>query len=152
MAKFKSKKSNIRPEISTASLPDIIFMLLFFFMVVTVLRKDMLVNIQLPSASEVQKLEHRSLVNHIYIGQSKPISDQAINRIQINDAFVNKDQVEVAIRQLVAQKPENLHSRLTTSLQIDKAVQMGLITDVKTQLRKANQLKVNYAAYVGGGR
>ena len=69
MSKFSKKRGKSKPEISTASLPDIIFMLLFFFMVVTVLRDATLkVSVSTPNASELTKLEKKSLVNYLYIG------------------------------------------------------------------------------------
>ena len=70
MSKFRKKGGKSTPAISTASLPDIIFMLLFFFMVVTVMRESELkVQVQVPQATELTKLEQKSLVNYIYIGK-----------------------------------------------------------------------------------
>ena len=132
-----------RPTISTASLPDIVFILLFFFMVVAVMRNhQVLLQIRIPEATELQKLEHRSLVNHVYIGTplKKKIHGNA-PRIQINDAFVKSSELEQAIR-LTSKRD----LRMTTSLKVDKAVTMGIVTDVKAALRKAERLKVNYAA------
>ena len=143
MANFKKLKTRNRPAISTASLPDIIFILLFFFMVVTVMRnQNMLVKVQVPSASELQKLEHRSLINYIYIG--KPIKTDIYGtapRIQMNDAFVSIDKLETALLTLNRHRYQS-----TTSLKVDGKITMGIVTDVKTALRKSEQLKVNYAA------
>ena len=59
------------PPISTASLPDVIFMILFFFMVSTTMRdQELLVRYKLPEATEVQKLEKKSLVSFIHIGHN----------------------------------------------------------------------------------
>ena len=88
MAKFTKKGGKGTPGISTASLPDIIFMLLFFFMVTTTMREaTLLVRINPPKATEVQKLEKKSLVDYIYIGP--PIRKQmgTDSRIQLNDQF-----------------------------------------------------------------
>jgi len=147
MSKFRNKEPRATPKIVTSALPDIIFMLLFFFMVVTVLRQaKMLVRIQVPEATEVQKLRHKSLINHVYIGQ--PLKKEHGNgaAIQINDAFIQVDEVEGAIRQLVAGKPENQQPMVTTALKVDRDVKMGIVSDVKLELRKAEQLKVSYTA------
>ena len=74
MAKFKQKGSGSAPELNMGSMSDIIFMLLFFFMVITTMREsNLLVHIEVPQASEIQKLEKKSLVSYIYIGS--PIDD-----------------------------------------------------------------------------
>lgn len=92
MSRFKTKKGRTKPKINTSALPDIIFMLLFFFMVVTVLRNNKeMVRIQLCEASEIEKLEHHSLINHIYIGPAvkKELGNAPV--VQINDAYVKKN-------------------------------------------------------------
>lgn len=140
MASFKRKKSNKKPSISTASLPDIIFMLLFFFMVVTVMReRRLLVNITLPQASEVVKLKNPSLVKHLYIGNptNSQLGDKPV--IQINDAFAKIEDIEPYLH-------ANSKEFETISLRVDKEVTMGLVAEVKTEIRKANRLKLNYAA------
>ncbi len=147
MSRFKTKKGRTKPKINTSALPDIIFMLLFFFMVVTVLRNNKeMVRIQLCEASEIEKLEHHSLINHIYIGPAvkKELGNAPV--VQINDAYVKKAGLNQAIKTMVAQKPDHLHPQLTTSLKVDQNVTMGLVTDVKTALRKAEQYKVSYTA------
>ena len=81
MSKFKKKKKGM-PGISTASLPDIVFMLLFFFMVTTVMRETELKikKPQLPKATEIKKLERKSLVSYIYVGK---VEDQNGDKIQL---------------------------------------------------------------------
>jgi len=144
---IRKNKPKRNPEVSTASLPDIIFMLLFFFMVVTVMRKNtLLIKVKIPQASEVQKLENRSLINYIHIGKPFDESKGTAAAIQMNDAFITPDKVEAAIRQTILSSPEPLQSQLITSLKVDEEVHMGIVTDVKTALRKANQLKINYEA------
>lgn len=148
---FKSKRSKKKPEISTASLPDIIFMLLFFFMVVTVLRDaEMRLSVKVPQASQLTKLEEKSLVNHIYIGRpiekyrdvygTKPriqLADQIVDGPENIPLFLEKHKVKV---------PESRHPLITTSLRVDGSVTMGIVQDVKTMLRKQGQLRVNYSA------
>ncbi len=145
--KIRKNKTRSKPAISTASLPDIIFMLLFFFMVVTVMRPHKLkLNIRLPAATEIQKLQNKSLINYIHIGKPIDPAHGTNAVVQINDAFVAPQKVEAAMRQLITTTPERLQPLLTTTLKVDQKVQMGVIDDVKTALRKANQLKINYEA------
>ena len=150
MSKFQKKRGKSSPAISTASLPDIIFMLLFFFMVVTVLRDaELKVANSTPSATELTKLEKKSLVNYIYIG--KPIAKyQSVQgtkpQIQLGDKFASEADIPLFLEKHRLTVPENQRPGITTSLRVDKDVTMGIVGDVKTALRKANQLKVNYSA------
>ncbi len=153
MAKFSRKGKGGLPAISTASLPDIVFMLLFFFMVSTTMREtDLHVSIRLPEASEVAKLEKKSLVSYIYIGTPTQQFQQLYgtdSRIQLNDAF----KTLTDIRDFISSERDALNeadrNMLTTSLKIDETTRMGIVTDVKQELRKASALKINYAARQG---
>ena len=150
MSKFKKKRGSTSPAISTASLPDIIFMLLFFFMVVTVMRNsELMVDVHVPSATELQKLEKKSLVNYIYIGRPKEQFRSVYGtspRIQLNDKFANEADIPLFLEKHRIKVPESQKNLITTSLRVDGDVTMGIVQDVKTALRKANQLKVNYSA------
>ncbi len=150
MAVMKKKRKGGIPPISTASLPDVIFMILFFFMISTSMREmDVLVRTQLPNATEVSKLEKKQLVSYIYIGQ--PIESQQAQygtapRIQLNDAYrLPKD-----ILDFVASERDKLseadRQAMTVMIKADKGTRMGIIADVKMQLRLANALKISYAA------
>jgi biopolymer transport protein ExbD len=149
MAKFKKKGEGGTPGISTASLPDIIFMLLFFFMVTTVMRETTLkVEVRTPMATEVAKLERKSLVSYIYIG--KPIKNlQGVfgtePRIQLNDAFATLQQIPEFIEAERNARNEAERPLITTSLKVDKETKMGIVTDVKQELRKVQALKINYS-------
>lgn len=150
MSKFARKRGKDSPAISTASLPDIIFMLLFFFMVVTVMR-DASIKVQLntPSASELTKLEKKSLVNFMFIGRPQPQYQATYGsspRLQLGDKFASLEEIPLFLTKHKETVPENQQNGITTSLKIDGEVTMGLIGDIKTALRKANQLKVNYSA------
>ncbi len=146
-SKYKGKKP--MPAISTASLPDIIFMLLFFFMVVTVLRQsDLKVRVNTPSATELTKLEEKTLVNYIYIGKPSPQYEALYGtapQIQLGDKIKKETDIPLFIAEFLNGIPENQHNKVTTSLRVDGDVTMGIVTDVKTQLRKQNQLRVNYS-------
>jgi len=147
MAKFQKKKATGSQKISTASLPDIIFMLLFFFMVTTTMRETTLfVRIVTPEATEVQKLEKKSLVSYIYIGP--PLQAHIYGsepRIQLNDAFANVADIQEFTAAERDSKNEADRPFITTSLRIDKDTRMGIVTDVKQELRKANALRINYS-------
>src|SRR6056297_2632340 len=97
MAKFREEGKKSIPQISTASLPDIIFMLIFFFMVTTTIREtNIKVQNRVPGATEVKKLERKDLVSYIYIGKPKQQFQNLFGtepRIQLNDAFAKVDDI-----------------------------------------------------------
>ncbi|MFK7807821.1 MAG: ExbD/TolR family protein [Saprospiraceae bacterium] len=150
MGKFSKKRGKSSPEVSTASLPDIIFMLLFFFMVVTVLRDaELKVNVKTPGATELTKLEEKSLVNYLYIG--KPVDKYTETygtqpRLQLGDKFATVADIPIFLEKHKVKVQENKRGRITSSLRVDGDVTMGIVQDIKTQLRKSNQLRVNYSA------
>lgn len=150
MGKFQKKRGSSTPEVSTASLPDIIFMLLFFFMVVTVLRDaEEKVNQNMPYATELTKLQKKSLVNYIKIG--KPIVQYQAQygtkpQIQLGDKFATISDIPLFLEKHRSQVAENQRPGINTSLKVDGDVTMGIVTDVKQKLRKSGQLKVNYSA------
>lgn len=150
MSKFNKKRGKANPTISTASLPDIIFMLLFFFMVVTVLRDgEQKVTTVTPSATELTKLEKKSLVNSMLIGRPTKKFQKTYGtkpRLQLGDKFADINDIPLFLEKHRETVPENQQGKIITSLKIDGDVSMGIVYDVKTALRKANQLKVNYSA------
>ncbi|TNJ44287.1 biopolymer transporter ExbD [Tamlana fucoidanivorans] len=152
MAKFNKKKKGDLPAISTASLPDIVFMLLFFFMVATVMRQNTLkIENNLPFADQVEKLDKKDLVMYIYAGKPsanyKQFGTEA--RIQLNDDFASVSEIAAFIAAERASKREELVPFLTTALKVDKDANMGLIGDIKQELRKVNALKINYTTKKG---
>ncbi len=153
MSKFAKKKSGELPAVSTASLPDIVFMLLFFFMTVTVMKNsDVKVENTLPNASEIKKLEKKDRVITIYVGAPTREFQKVFgteSKIQLNDKFADAGEVGDYILMERAKKPQELQNVLTTSLKVDKNANMGLIADIKLELRKVNALKVNYTTYEG---
>lgn len=150
MSKFKEKKGNSTPAISTASLPDIVFMLLFFFMVVTKMRDtELMVTTNTPQASELTKLEKKTLVNFIFIGRPTPKHVKLYGskpRIQLGDKFANPDEIPLFLEKFKTTVPESQRQAIITSMKVDGEVTMGIVGDVKTSLRKAGQLKINYSA------
>lgn len=151
MGKFNKGGKKPLPEINTGSMSDIIFMLLFFFMVITTMREATLfVKIVPPVASEVQKLEKKSLVSNIYIGppmDAKKFGTEA--RIQLNDQLSTPADVMTFIEAERLARDEVDRPLLTTSIKVDKTVKMGIVTDVKQELRKCSALKINYSTGKG---
>lgn len=138
------------PAINTASLPDIIFMLLFFFMSVTSMKEvTYKVRIIPPEATELVKLEKKSLVRYIYVGTPTEEFRKAFGsetRIQLDDAFADVTQLEdyvVRERSAMSEDEQNL---MTISIKADKDTKMGIIADIKQALRRAYALKISYAA------
>jgi len=150
MAKFARKGKGGTPAISTASLPDIVFMLLFFFMVSTTMREvDLKIKVKLPDATEIKKLEKKSLVSYIYVGA--PIEAYKAKfgtepRLQLNDEL---SQISDIVSYISAEREKMDEADIpfmTTSIKADMEVKMGIITDIKQELRKASALKINYSA------
>ena len=146
MSKFKKKKGGELPAISTASLPDIVFMLLFFFMVATVMRDNSpMVENTLPAADQIEKLK-KDRTMFIYAGKpSAQYSNLGTEgRIQINDSFVSLDAIQPAVFEYIASLPEELKDRIVIALKVDEKTNAGIISDIKQELREANALKIMY--------
>ena len=146
MARNKEKRE--MPEMNTSSLPDLIFTILFFFMIVTTMREVTLkVKFTVPSGTELEKLEKKSCVSFIYVG---PPTDQlraqmgSGTRIQLNDRYANPSEV----MDFVAQERQGMANQAaqTISIKADQNTQMGYITDIKEVLRKSWALRINYSA------
>ncbi len=147
---MKKKGSKSLPPISTASLPDVIFMILFFFMVSTTMRdQELSARYKLPDATEVQKLEKKSLVSYIHVGVPTLAMQAKFGtapKIQLNDSYkTTKD-----ILDFVAGERDKLsevdRSQMTICLKADGNTKMGIVADVKQELRRANALKISYAS------
>lgn len=131
--KFKKKQASAKQSIPTASLPDIIFMLLIFFMVATVLREfDVKVQYTLPSARSIEKIDNKRIVTYIWVGRD--------GRIQIDDNIILLPEIQ----QIAAMKRQNI-PQVIMSLRIDQGSRMGIVTDIQQQLRKGDALRINYS-------
>lgn len=134
--KFEKRRANTKQEIPTTSMPDIVFMLLMFFMCVTTMREvDVLVSFKLPEARAIEKIENKRLVSYIWVGKDK--------RIQINDSLVKLPEIEKIMYDKKQALPE-----VIVSLRVDQSVDMGLVTDIQQSLRKAYCLRINYSAMI----
>ena len=149
MAKFVRKGKKGTPGISTASLPDIVFMLLFFFMVATVMKEDEdMVLLEMPKATELDIIEDRSLIEYINIG--KPLKRLepkygSAPRIQLDDQIASILDIGSFLETKMQKIDEKKRGKFIVSLKADEAVEMGIITDVKQELRKVNALKMMYS-------
>lgn len=147
MSKFK-KKNKVKENIPTSALPDIIFMLLFFFMVTTVLREnDMLVEQKIPQATQLQKLEKKTLISYLYVGKPKNTSLYGTEpRIQANDALINTSDIILWVNQEKDKLSEAERDMITISLKADREVKMGPISDIQFELREVDARRVLYAS------
>ena len=145
MGKFNKTGKREMPALNTSSLPDLIFTLLFFFMIVTTMREVTLkVEFKIPQATELEKLEKKSLVTFVYVGKPMREFRQKMgseSRIQLNDAFAE----DYIIAERSSMK-ESDQAMMTVSLKIDKDTKMGIVTDIKNALRQAYALKINYSS------
>ena len=148
MAGFKKKESREMPEMNTSSLPDLIFTILFFFMMVTTMREVTLkVKFTIPQGTELTKLEKKSAVASIYVG---PPTDQlraqmgSSTRIQLNDRFAEPPEV----MDFVAAERKGMVNEADQiiSIKADQKTPMGIITDIKEVLRKSWAVRINYSA------
>lgn len=150
MAKFKKGGKKETPAISTASLPDIVFMLLFFFMVSTTMREvTLMIQNNLPEATQIAKLEKKSLVSNIYIGKPTMQFQKAYGtepRIQLNDKFATLQDLGAFVAAEREARKEEERNSITNNLKIQSETTMGIVTDVKQELRKANSLRIKYGA------
>jgi len=153
MARYRKKISKDTPGMAATSLSDMIFMLLFFFMVVTNMRKEEVrVKHRLPIATEVKKLENRALVSYINIGAPLPAFERlwgTATRVQLNDKYAEIDEIEEFIASEREKRSEADQRLMTTALKIDENVRMGTVVDVKQTLRKCGALKIAYMTLKG---
>lgn len=143
MSMFLKKRRSV-PGLNTSSLPDLIFTVLFFFMIVTHMRTDNpRVKYTEPRGSELSKLPNRPTVYRIFIG--KEVTEGSY-RIQLNDKFVSIADIEdFFVQEKERLSPSDAES-ITVSIKADRNVDMGVITDIKQALRRANVLKISYSA------
>lgn len=146
MSKFK-KKANVKQEIPTSSMPDVVFMLLFFFMVTTKLRDTSIkVEQRMPAASQLKALAKKSLIAYLYIGKPKEENLGNEAKIQANDVFIEPKGIAHWVNEKKGNLQEFERDAMTVSMKVDTEAKRGIIADVETELRKANARKILYAA------
>lgn len=146
---FHTRRHNV-PSLNVASMPDLIFTVLFFFMIVTHMRNDEVqVRLQVPEGNEVRKLANKSSVVNIYIGRqvNKETGRQGEDwLVQLNGDLVKPEELPARIEQIRATMSPELAERLTVSLRADRHTPMGIIQDVKKALQQSYALRINYSA------
>ncbi|MEX0593830.1 MAG: biopolymer transporter ExbD [Balneolaceae bacterium] len=143
MSKFQKKSAKTKQAIPTSAMPDIVFMLLIFFMVTTVLREvELQVQVEFAQAENIEKIDQKRLVSYVYIGPERLGGNQVgETRVQIDDALVDE---MGGIRNIMYDKLME-QPRLIVSLRVDRESEFGIVTDVQQELRQAGTLRVNYS-------
>ena len=145
------------PALNLAALPDLIFTVLFFFMIVTHMRQvETHVRYQLPQGTEVGQEANKTGLVYILIGESLTpnpspkgegnLKGEGSEMIQVNDRMVRVDEVAQCINRIREEMTEEERQRLTVCIRADRNTEMGIINDVKQQLRRAGALNIYYAA------
>jgi biopolymer transport protein ExbD len=146
---FHTRRHNV-PSLNVASMPDLIFTVLFFFMIVTHMRNDEVqVRLQVPEGNEVRKLANKSSVVNIYIGRQ--VNEETGRQgedwlVQLNGDLVKPEELPSRIEQIRATMSPELAEHLTVSLRADRHTPMGIIQDVKQALQQSYALRINYSA------
>ncbi|HRI80081.1 MAG TPA: biopolymer transporter ExbD [Cyclobacteriaceae bacterium] len=145
MSKFK-KKTQVKQDIPTSSMPDVVFMLLFFFMVTTELRETAIdVQQRIPQATQLRKLQRKSLVTNLYIGEPRQIKEFGKEaKIQADDVFIEPKDIILWVNRQKDMLPENERDQLTVAMKVDSEAKRGIIADVESELRTANARKILY--------
>ncbi len=150
MGKFRKEGKKEVPQVSTSSLPDIVYMLIFFFMITTSMRDvELRVKTALPKATEIAKLEKKALVSSIYIGPPRDAKLGTESRIQLNDQFARPEDIADWVLQERESRNEADRPFLTTALKVHRETRMGIVTDVKQELRKVGAFRINYTTLKG---
>lgn len=149
MTMFRRKRYEV-PGLNTASLPDLIFTVLFFFMIVTHMQKETVkVQYRMPQGTELTRLTKKTAVTYIYIG--KPAGDLQktygnSTRVQLNDKFADPSEVaDYVSAERDRMSPED-QQQMTVSIKADRGTHMGIINSVKQSLQRAKAYKINYSA------
>ena len=143
MSKFKKKQAKTKQAVPTSAMPDVVFMLLIFFMVTTVLREvELQVQIEYSKAENIEKIEQKRLVSYIYVGPVRLGNNRlGETKIQIDDTLIDD---LGSIRNIMYDKLME-EPRLIVSLRVDQQSEFGIITDVQQELRHAGTLRINYS-------
>ena len=149
MSRFRRRNHEV-PGLNLASMPDLIFTVLFFFMIVTHMQQtELKVRYVVPQGTELEKTGHKGSVVYLYIGhpideQGQVVSEET--RIQVNDHYVSVYEIPGAIAEAREQMSNEDRMRMTVNVHADRDTDMGTINDVKQALRQAGALRINYSA------
>ena len=149
MSRFRRRNHEV-PGLNLASMPDLIFTVLFFFMIVTHMRQtELKVRYVVPQGTELEKTGHKGSVVYLYIGRPVDAQGQVTGdeeRVQINDRYVTVDEIPTAIAEARDKMSSEDRMHMIVSIHADKGTDMGLVSDVKQALRQAGALRINYSA------
>lgn len=149
MSLFRRKEREV-PGLNTASLPDLIFTVLFFFMIVTHMRQtELKVEYQVPQGTELEKLTRKSTVTYIYIGRPAPQYEETLGsgtQIQLNDRLATPEEIERFVASERARLSDEDIEKMTVSLKADRSTPMATVDKVKQALRRGGALRINYSA------
>ena len=149
MSRFRRRTHDV-PGLNLAAMPDLIFTVLFFFMIVTHMRDvTPKVSYTVPQGTELEKTARKDGLVYIFIG--KPVDEQGRQlsgetRIQMNDRYVTIAQIGEELNRERAHMSEDTRQHMTVSIRADRDTEMGIVNDVKQALRRAGALNINYSA------
>ena len=149
MSMFKQRQRRDIPQLNMASMPDLIFTVLFFFMIVTHMRSvPVMVKHQVPAGKELTKLSKQPVITYIYIGkpQNGASADSPSSVVQVNDKIMEVDAISDYMSSLRHSLGKEDAENMIVSLKVDKDTEMGLVSDVKQALRRAHVMRVHYSA------
>ena len=140
---IRRKKHRSVPGLNMASMPDLIFTVLFFFMIVTHMRNETVkVNLQVPQGTEVTKSSNKFSTINIYIGRNHYGDTQ----IQVNDRMCSLEQVGALVQDFKANLSEESLENLIVNLRADRNTDMVIVNDIKKELRNVGALTIRYSA------
>ncbi len=150
MSRFRPQKHGEVPGLNLASLPDLIFTVLFFFMIVTHMRDvNPKVSVEVPQGTELSKTANKAGLVYIFIGKPVDAQGEVVSnetRIQLNDRYVSVEQLPQEIAHERSKMSESDRQNMVVTIRADRETEMGVINDVKQALRKAGALNINYSA------
>ena len=150
MSRFRHQKHREVPGLNLASLPDLIFTVLFFFMIVTHMRDvNPKVSVEVPQGTELSKTANKAGLVYIFIGKPVDAQGEVVSnetRIQLNDRYVSAEQLPQEIAHERSKMSESDRQNMVVTIRADRETEMGVINDVKQALRKAGALNINYSA------
>ena len=140
---IRRKKHRSVPGLNMASMPDLIFTVLFFFMIVTHMRNETVkVKLQVPQGTEVTKSSNKFSTINIYIGRN----NYGDTQIQVNDRMCSLEQVGALVQSFKANLSEESQENLIVNLRADRNTDMGIVNDLKKELRNIGALTIRYSA------
>lgn len=147
---IKRKKKHLIPELNTASLPDLIFSVLFFFMIVTTMRQTTIkVKYRVPQGKELSRLTKRSTVSYIYIGKpayGHHYGNKDQTYVQLNDKIVSPTDIKAYLSSERRRMKEKEKEQMSVVIRADRDTKMRFITEIKQAMRQAKVLNINYSA------